>query len=292
MPGTVGGFLKATQAFVTSFQKGLDVRGLQLNLTKCEYIPARPLPPSALPQDGRFDTTNGSLFWAPLSVRLLPPQPARKAGRRREARDPTRPPPVASHPRLVPEQPPCPHDAPRASTCGAQQMQTSLKTYLGGITQVPTTQGAWLRAQGSFGKGGFGETLFSTLQQPSKPQAAARPPSATASCLNFTTLTTPTWPLLTASGSTLRGERTARNATRAICHAQTLGSLMEGDREIRSPSNCLRSPELELGWLEEPTHLSLTGTPISTVPSCKIAFEFPSSTRTHSAPCTASQSLV
>ena len=95
-PGTTTRAIPTTTSWCSG-QRTLDDRGFQLNFTKCKYIPAMPLPPSAHPQerrrrDGRFDTTSvlrisGRHF---RSSKLLIPRVSWKSWTGREIRDPTR----------------------------------------------------------------------------------------------------------------------------------------------------------------------------------------------------------
>ena len=157
----MGGSQGATQAFRVGFQRRLDDRGLKLNPTECDYIPAQILSqathPPEPPAGWKVSITSDSPCWALLRL-LSPSHPdfclrklRDKSGSCGQTHDPTRPPPIpghSSHPssfqsRLVPDQPSCPHDAAPASTFVLNGCR------LGGLIQVPITEGAWLQAQAS-----------------------------------------------------------------------------------------------------------------------------------------------
>ena len=55
--GTLGGSHETTQTFLTGFESGLDDKGVELNQSKCDYIPANPallLLPPLLPPSPRL----------------------------------------------------------------------------------------------------------------------------------------------------------------------------------------------------------------------------------------------
>ena len=101
-------------------EKDLDDRELRLHIVRVHpgQAPSSLRPLEAL-QDGRSEATSASHFCRLRSVELLPPQPPRETGPRRETQDPTRSPSVSGHTpsssfafaRLVSDQQPCPHDA-------------------------------------------------------------------------------------------------------------------------------------------------------------------------------------
>ena len=65
--GSICGTHKATKGFLEDLQLGLDHRSFNMNPSKCEYIPAKPLPSSALLLGGGRFRSFGLLPCAPTA---------------------------------------------------------------------------------------------------------------------------------------------------------------------------------------------------------------------------------
>ena len=128
-------------ASLQASQKGLYLRGLQLNHAKCEYILPLGVHPPETPSEWKVRHTCFPLLGAAFG----PPDFCLRKPQEKLRREP--------------DQRPCPHDAPRRTSSSAPRKRADLlANCLNGIIPFAITQEAWLCALASIKKSGFGIT--------------------------------------------------------------------------------------------------------------------------------------